>query len=100
MKDFSRYSRQLILKEIGREGQRRLEAARVAVVGIGALGSVSANLLARAGVGTLRLIDRDFLEIENLQRQVLFDEEDLKKNLPKAVAAQNKLKTINSEIRV
>lgn len=100
MKDFSRYSRQLILKEIGREGQRRLEGSRVAVVGIGALGSVSSNLLARAGTGTVILIDRDYLEIENLQRQVLFDESDLTKNLPKAIAAKAKLDEINSEIKI
>lgn len=100
MKEYSRYHRQIILKEIGREGQRRLDRSRVAVVGLGALGSVCANLLARAGVGTLRLIDRDFLEMTNLQRQVLYDEEDVTLNLPKAVAAQRKLEKINSEIRV
>ena len=100
MKDFSRYSRQLILKEIGREGQRRLEESRVAVIGIGALGSVSSNLLARAGVGTLILVDRDFVEMENLQRQVLFDENDLAGNLPKAVAAKARLEKINSEIKI
>ncbi len=100
MQDNSRYSRQLLLKEIGREGQRRLEGARVAVIGIGALGSVSSNMLARAGAGTLRLIDRDFLEINNLQRQILFDENDLRANLPKAVAARNKLSQINSEIKL
>ncbi len=100
MKNHSRYSRQLLLKEIGREGQRRLEASRVAVIGVGALGSVAANLLARAGVGNLLLIDRDYLELDNLQRQVLFDEEDIKQNLPKAIAAEKKLKQINSEILV
>lgn len=100
MKEFSRYERQYILKEIGREGQSRLDASLVAVVGLGALGSVSANLLARAGVGKLRLIDRDFLEINNLQRQVLFDEKDLEENLPKAVAAKRKLDKVNSEIQI
>ncbi len=100
MKDFSRYSRQLILKEIGREGQRRLEASRVAVVGLGALGSVSSNLLARAGAGNMVLIDRDFIEIENLQRQVLYDESDLAGDLPKAVAAKAKLEKTNSEINI
>ena len=100
MQDNSRYSIQLLLKEIGREGQRRLEESRVAVIGIGALGSVSSNMLARAGVGTLRLIDRDFLEINNLQRQILFDENDLRANLPKAIAAKNKLSEINSEIKL
>lgn len=100
MKEYSRYHRQIILKEIGRDGQRRLDQSRVAIVGLGALGSVSANLLARAGVGTLRLIDRDFLEIAGLQRQVLYDEEDVTLNLPKAVAASRKLEKINSEIRI
>ena len=100
MKDFSRYSRQLMLKEIGREGQRRLEESRVAVIGLGALGSVSSNLLARGGVGHLVLVDRDYLEIENLQRQVLFDENDLAGNLPKAVAAKARLEKINSEIKL
>ena len=95
-----RYQRQSILPQIGTDGQKKLAASTVAVVGIGALGSVSANLLARAGVGRLRLIDRDFLELQNLQRQVLFDEEDLKENLPKAVAAQRKLQRINSEIEI
>ncbi len=97
---FSRYERQYILKEIGREGQAKLEESRVAVVGIGALGTVSANLLARAGIGHLVLIDRDYLEITNLQRQVLFDENDLKNNLPKAVAAAEKLRAVNSEIEI
>ena len=94
----SRYHRQILLPQIGPEGQKQITSSTAAVVGIGALGSVSANLLARAGVGRLRLIDRDFLEINNLQRQVLFDEDDLRQNLPKAVAAQRKLQKINSEI--
>lgn len=100
MGEYSRYSRQMILKEIGREGQRLLEESRVAVVGLGALGSVSANLLARAGVGYLKLIDRDYLEINNLQRQILFDEADLSENLPKAIAAKRKLQRVNSEIKI
>ena len=100
MKESSRYERQMVLKEIGREGQRRLEKSHVAVVGVGALGSVSANLLARAGIGRLTLVDRDYLEINNLQRQVLFDEADLAENLPKAVAAKKKLEVINSEIKI
>jgi adenylyltransferase/sulfurtransferase len=97
---FSRYERQYILKEIGREGQGKLDRSCVAVVGIGALGSVSADLLARAGIGRLLLIDRDFLEMNNLQRQVLYDEKDLAENLPKAVAAERKLRQVNSAIRV
>lgn len=100
MKEYSRYHRQIILKEIGREGQRRLDQSRIAIVGLGALGSVSANLLARAGVGTIRLIDRDFLELTSLQRQVLYDEEDVTLSLPKAVAAARKLEKINPEIRI
>ncbi len=100
MQEYSRYSRQLVLKEIGREGQQKLGASCVAVIGAGALGSVSANLLVRAGVGTVRLIDRDFVEMDNLQRQVLYDEKDVAENLPKAVAAQRKLQKINSEIKI
>lgn len=100
MKEFSRYERQFILKEIGREGQRRLDRSKVAVIGLGALGSVSSNMLARAGIGNLRVIDRDFLEINNLQRQILYDEKDLEDNLPKAIAARNKLRRVNSEIRI
>ncbi len=100
MAPLSRYGRQFSLKEIGSEGQKRLAKSRVAVVGLGALGSVSAEILARAGVGSLRLIDRDFLELNNLQRQVLYDEQDLKQNLPKAVAAENKLRQVNSEIEI
>ncbi len=100
MKDHSRYARQFIIKEIGREGQDKLDRSKVAVVGLGALGSVSANLLARAGVGNLLLIDRDFLERNNLQRQILYDEKDVTDNLPKAVAARRNLEEVNSEINV
>ena len=100
MNSQSRYERQSLLPQIGAVGQKKIAQTTVAIVGIGALGSVSADLLARAGVGRLRLIDRDFLELNNLQRQVLFDEEDLRKNLPKAVAAQRKLQKINSEIEI
>ena len=100
MDPLSRYHRQITLPQIGLEGQKKISASSVAVVGLGALGSVSANLLTRAGAGRLRLIDRDFLEINNLQRQVLFDEEDVESGLPKAVAAQRKLKKINSQIEI
>lgn len=100
MRKHGRYDRQIILKEIGREGQGKLDQSCVAVVGLGALGSVAANLLARAGIGKLILIDRDFLELSNLQRQVLYDEEDIAKNLPKAAAAERKLKLINSQVSV
>jgi adenylyltransferase/sulfurtransferase len=98
--NLSRYARQSILPEIGPEGQKKISTSSVALVGLGALGSVSANLLARAGVGKLRLIDRDVLELHNLQRQVLFDEEDVRQELPKAVTALQKLRRVNSEIQM
>jgi molybdopterin/thiamine biosynthesis adenylyltransferase len=85
---------------IGTEGQSRLAVARVAVVGCGATGSVIASLLARSGVGSLRIIDRDFVEASNLQRQSLFDESDAAQSLPKAVAAAGKIAAFNSEIAV
>jgi molybdopterin/thiamine biosynthesis adenylyltransferase len=85
---------------IGVEGQRKLLAARALVVGCGALGSVIANTLARAGVGKLRIVDRDFLELNNLQRQVLYDEDDVAAGLPKAIAAKNRLVKINSTIEI
>jgi molybdopterin/thiamine biosynthesis adenylyltransferase len=93
-----RYSRQVLLEAIGEEGQKRLGGARVLLVGCGALGSVLANTLVRAGVGFVRICDRDFLELNNLQRQVLFDEDDLAANLPKAEAAAGKLRRINSDV--
>src|SRR4051812_36536040 len=85
---------------IGVEGQQSLLQSRALVVGCGALGSVIANTLARAGVGTLRLVDRDFLELNNLQRQVLYDEDDVTAGLPKAIAAKNRLEKINSTIEI
>lgn len=96
----ARYSRQVLFEEIGAEGQARLMAARVALVGCGALGTVQASLLVRAGVGMLRIIDRDFVEESNLQRQILFDEEDVRSLLPKAVAAEKKLRATNSLVTV
>jgi adenylyltransferase/sulfurtransferase len=93
-----RYVRQSIFRKIGIEGQRTLAASRVAIVGVGALGTVSASELARSGVGFLRLIDRDYVEITNLQRQTLFDEADASNGTPKAIAAASKLRKINSEI--
>ena len=96
----ARYSRQVLFEEIGREGQARLMASRAVLVGCGALGTVQASLLVRAGVGTLRIIDRDFVEESNLQRQILFDEEDVKALLPKAVAAEKKLRATNSLLQV
>lgn len=95
-----RYTRQRILPEIGDEGQRRLGEARVTIVGCGALGSFQAQLLARAGVGRLTLVDRDFVERSNLQRQVLFTDADAEAGLPKAVAAARALAAINPEIEV
>src|SRR5947209_5176325 len=85
---------------IGEEGQRRLAAGRALVCGCGALGSVIANTLARSGVGYLRIVDRDFLELNNLQRQVLYDEEDVAAELPKVIAAAAKLRKINSQIEI
>ena len=82
-----RYVRQMRFAPLGEEGQRRLAAARVLVCGCGALGSMIAALLARAGVGKLRIVDRDFLELNNLQRQMLYDEADVAAGLPKAIAA-------------
>lgn len=93
-----RYSRQLLFPGIGEEGQRKLADARVAIVGVGAIGSVAAGLLARAGVGHLRLVDRDYVEPSNLQRQSLFDEADAAESLPKAVAAARKISALNSQI--
>ncbi len=95
-----RYSRQTIFPGIGVEGQRRLMQSHVTLCGCGALGTVLASSLARAGVGHLRIIDRDFLELHNLQRQVLFDENDVNEGLPKAEAAARKLEAINSTIHV
>ena len=85
---------------LGEEGQRKLVASRALICGCGALGSVLANTLARAGVGKLRIVDRDFLELNNLQRQVLYDEEDVAAGLPKAIAAEARLKKINSQIEI
>src|SRR5438270_12790785 len=96
----SRYARQMRFAPLGVEGQRKLLASRALVVGCGALGSVIANTLARAGVGKLRIVDRDFLELNNLQRQVLYDEDDVAAGLPKAIAAKNRLEKINSSIEI
>jgi molybdopterin-synthase adenylyltransferase len=95
-----RYSRQILFRGIGAEGQRKLSAGRIAIVGCGATGSAIAGLLARAGVGTLRIIDRDYVEPSNLQRQSLFDESDAAESLPKAVAAARKIAAFNSQIAV
>lgn len=95
-----RYSRQTRFAGIGSEGQKKLLASRVLIVGCGALGSSLADTLARAGVGYLRLVDRDFVDLSNLQRQVLYDEADVAARLPKAIAAADKLKRINSTITI
>jgi adenylyltransferase/sulfurtransferase len=93
-----RYARQSIFPGIGDEGQRRLQRSRVALIGCGALGTVIANMLARAGVGFLRIVDRDYVELSNLQRQVLFDEQDARDGIPKATAAVERLQRVNSEV--
>jgi adenylyltransferase/sulfurtransferase len=98
--DADRYSRQVLFPGIGPLGQQRLAAAHVAIVGCGAMGGASASLLARAGVGTLTLIDRDFVEPSNLQRQVLFDEADARDTLPKAEAARRHIALFNSRVAV
>jgi adenylyltransferase/sulfurtransferase len=95
-RDRDRYSRQLLLDRIGEEGQAKLKAGRIVIVGCGATGSNLANMLARSGVGHIILIDRDFVELDNLQRQVLFDEADVEQ--PKAVTAAAKLRAVNSDI--
>src|SRR5258708_25470672 len=96
--DQDRYSRQILFHGIGETGQRRLLDARVVVLGCGALGSFQAGALARAGIGRLRIVDRDYVELSNLQRQWLFDQCDVEQGLPKAVAAARKLAQINSDI--
>jgi molybdopterin-synthase adenylyltransferase len=98
MEEKNRYRKQILLREIGEDGQDRLRASRVALVGCGALGTVIANSLVRSGVGYVRIIDRDFIELDNLPRQILFDEEDIMKGLPKAIAAAEKLRIVNHDI--
>ncbi|WP_458413623.1 ThiF family adenylyltransferase [Schinkia sp. CFF1] len=96
--DFERYSRQSLFSAIGYDGQKKLAKSRIAIVGAGALGTVVANHLTRSGIGFIRIIDRDFVEQSNLQRQSLFDEKDAKENTPKAIGAYEKLIKINSSI--
>ncbi|PLS02963.1 ThiF family adenylyltransferase [Neobacillus cucumis] len=98
--DLDRYSRQILFQAVGEEGQRKLLGSRVAIIGAGALGTVIANHLVRSGIGYIRLIDRDLVEWSNLQRQMLYTEEDARKQLPKAIAAQKRLKEINSAVTV
>lgn len=95
-----RYSRQMLFPEIGPEGQKRLSAAHVVIIGCGATGSALASLLARSGVGALRIVDRDYVEPSNLQRQSLFDESDALESVPKAIAAARQIRRFNSQIAV
>jgi molybdopterin-synthase adenylyltransferase len=95
-----RYSRQVLFQEIGEAGQERLLRSRALIIGCGALGSAQAESLARAGVGTLRIVDRDFVEFSNLQRQTMFTESDAEQRLPKTIAAARHLREINSDIEV
>lgn len=96
----ARYAKQVLFEPIGHEGQQRLTGARAILFGCGALGTVLASTLVRAGLGHLRICDRDYIETGNLQRQVLFDEQDVASNTPKAVAAAEKLRRINSQVEV
>jgi adenylyltransferase/sulfurtransferase len=96
----NRYSRQILFSPIGLKGQKKLRKAKVVVIGCGGLGSVIVNNLVRSGIGFIRLVDKDKLEISNLQRQMLFDEQDVKKNLFKVNAAKEKLGLINSEVKI
>src|SRR5437762_2479785 len=98
--NLERYSRQMRFFGIGEAGQRKLLQSRVTLCGCGALGTVLANALVRSGVGFVRIIDRDFIETNNLQRQILFDERDVAENIPKAEAAARKLRVINSGVTV
>ncbi len=95
-----RYSRQILFPHIGKEGQNKLGNSSVVIIGCGALGTVIATSLVRAGIGRVRIIDRDFIEYHNLQRQVLFNEDDIKSQLPKAIAAERHLKKVNSSVQV
>jgi adenylyltransferase/sulfurtransferase len=95
-----RYSRQVRFTPIGEQGQKRLASSRVLLVGLGALGTVAADQIVRAGIGFIRMVDRDFVESSNLQRQSLFDEGDVQENLPKAIAAEGKLRRVNSSVQI
>src|ERR1700685_2914282 len=99
-KDLDKYSRQILFHGIGRDGRDRLSHASAVLVGCGAIGTAVANLLVRSGIGRLRIVDRDFVEPSNLQRQTLFDEDDARQALPKAVAAERKLRAINGSVTV
>ena len=96
----SRYHKQMLFAGIGRDGQQRLADSRVLLVGCGALGCVLADTMVRAGVGHVRIVDRDFVELSNLQRQILFSEQDVADHLPKVIAAERRLRQVNSEILI
>ena len=96
----NRYSRQVVFPGIGEEGQAKLVSGSVVIIGCGALGCNIAIFLVRAGVGRVRIVDRDFIEYHNLQRQVLFDEDDIRAQLPKAIAAERHLKKVNSSVEI
>lgn len=100
MTDYARYSRQMLFSPIGEEGQQKINRSSVLIVGMGALGTALANHFVRAGVGLVRFVDRDYVEKSNLQRQMLFDEDDVAQALPKAVAAKLKLRKINSDVNI
>src|SRR5579862_5960686 len=100
LKEDDRYSRQILFKEIGGDGQNKLSNGRVVIVGCGATGSVLASLLARSGVGRIRILDRDYVEPSNLQRQSLFDEDDARESVPKAIAAARQIARFNSQITI
>ncbi len=95
-----RYSRQILFPPIGRAGQERIRSAAVAIVGCGALGSLQAEALVRAGVGRVRVIDRDYVDFSNLQRQWLYSEDDARDETPKAIAAAKRLRSLNSEVEI
>ena len=98
--ELERYIRQTIFSPLGEEGQRRLLASSVVIIGCGGLGCNIASLLTRSGVGHIRVVDRDYVELDNLHRQMLFDEEDVERGLPKAIAAAEKLRKINSQVEI
>lgn len=98
--ELERYIRQILFPHFGEEGQRRLLDSSVVIVGCGAIGSHIANTLTRAGVGRIKIVDRDYIELNNLQRQMLFDEEDIERGLPKAIAAAEKLRKVNSQVEI
>ena len=95
-----RYSRQTMFPGIGEEGQAKLLSSGAVIIGCGALGSNIATLLVRAGVGKIKIVDRDFIEYHNLQRQILFDEDDIRDQLPKVIAAERYLRKVNSTVRI